>query len=163
MADHLPVELSPPDIAPWRAGNTGVDYVHVLDSGRPGSTVMVQALTHGNEFCGAIALDWLLREGFRPARGRLLAAFANVEAYARFDFDDPDASRYVDEDYNRVQPGLGRRSPVRQARLDRVAPGAAAAALRRRRRLSSRPALDARALPADHGLRHRREERRFRA
>ncbi len=102
MAEHFPVELTPPDITPWRSGNAGVDYVHVLDSGRPGPNVLVQALTHGNEFCGAIALDWLLREGFRPARGRLTATFANVEAYARFDFDDPDASRYIDEDYNRV-------------------------------------------------------------
>jgi len=102
VAEHFPIELSPPDITPWRAGNTGVDYVHALDSGRPGPNVLVQALTHGNEFCGAIALDWLLREGFRPAQGRLTLAFANVEAYARFDFDDPHASRYVDEDYNRV-------------------------------------------------------------
>ena len=102
MAEHLPVELTPPDIGRWRAGNTGVDYVHVLDSGRPGPNVMVQALTHGNEFCGAIALDWLMRENVRPARGRLTLAFANVEAYGRFDFDDPDASRYIDEDYNRV-------------------------------------------------------------
>jgi len=29
-------------------------------------------------------------------------AFANVAAYARFDFNDPDRSRYIDEDYNRV-------------------------------------------------------------
>ncbi len=102
MTEHFPIELTPPDIAPYRAGNAGVDYVHVLDSGRPGPNVMVQALTHGNEFCGAIALDWLLRENARPARGRLTLAFANVEAYGRFDFDDPDASRYIDEDYNRV-------------------------------------------------------------
>jgi len=102
VAEHFPIELNPPDIAPWRAGNTGVDYVHAIDSSRPGPTVMVQALTHGNEFCGAIAADWLLRQGFRPARGRLTLAFANVEAYARFDCDDPDASRYIDEDYNRV-------------------------------------------------------------
>jgi predicted deacylase len=102
MAEHFPIELSPPDITPWRAGNTGVDYVHVLDSGLAGPNVMVQALTHGNEFCGAIALDWLLREKVRPARGRLTLALANVEAYARFDFDDPDASRFIDEDYNRV-------------------------------------------------------------
>ena len=102
MTEHFAVELSPPDIRAYRAGNTGVDYVHVLDSGRPGPNVMVQALTHGNEFCGAIALDWLLRERVQPAHGRLTLAFANVEAYARFDFDDPDASRYIDEDYNRV-------------------------------------------------------------
>jgi predicted deacylase len=99
---HFPIELTPPDITVWRMGNTGVDYTHVLDSGQPGPNVLVQALTHGNEFCGAIALDWLLRDGFRPVRGRLTLAFANVEAYARFDFDDPDDSRYIDEDYNRV-------------------------------------------------------------
>jgi predicted deacylase len=102
MTQHYPIEIEPPDIAGYRAGNAGVDYVHVFDSGEAGPTVMVQALTHGNEFCGALALDSLLRDGIRPAAGRLVLAFANVEAFARFDFDDPDASRYIDEDYNRV-------------------------------------------------------------
>jgi predicted deacylase len=32
---------------------------------------MVQALTHGNEFSGAIALDYLFRQEVRPARGKL--------------------------------------------------------------------------------------------
>ena len=102
MSGNYPVELSPPDISGYRQGNTGVDYVHVLDSGKPGPNVMVQALTHGNEFCGAIAIDFLFREKLRPARGKLTLAFANVAAFARFDFDDPDRSRYIDEDYNRV-------------------------------------------------------------
>ena len=125
MAEHLPVELTPPDIGRWRAGNTGVDYVHVLDSGRPGPNVMVQALTHGNEFCGAIALDWLLRERPAPARGRLTLAFANVEAYARFDLDDPDASRFIDEDYNRVwadEALFGRRDSLELRRARRLRP-----------------------------------------
>jgi predicted deacylase len=99
---RFPIELAPPDIGPYRNGNAGVEYVHVLDSGRPGPHVMIQALTHGNEFCGAIALDTLFRQGVRPAAGKLTLAFANVAAYARFDFDDPDRSRYLDEDYNRV-------------------------------------------------------------
>ena len=99
---HHPVEVQPPDIAQYKQGNTDVDYVHVIDSGRAGPTVMLQALTHGNEFCGAYALDWLLREKMRSTAGKLIVAFANVDAYARFDFDDPDASRYIDEDYNRV-------------------------------------------------------------
>ena len=44
MADvHYPLELAPPDIGPYRAGNTGVDFVHELDSGQAGPTVMVQA------------------------------------------------------------------------------------------------------------------------
>lgn len=99
---RFPIELTPPDISGYRQGSAGVDYVHVLDSGRPGPSVMIQALTHGNEFCGAIALDFLFRERLRPRAGKLTLAFANVAAYARFDFDDPDRSRYLDEDYNRV-------------------------------------------------------------
>ena len=63
---------------------------------------MIQALTHGNEFCGAIALDLLFKQKYFPAKGKLTLAFANVDAFEKFDFDDPDRSRYVDEDYNRV-------------------------------------------------------------
>lgn len=96
------IELRPPDITPWRHGNSGVDYVHVFDSGQPGPTVMVQALTHGNEICGAIALARLLALEPAPPSGRLILAFANVEAYQRFDDSDPHASRCVDEDLNRV-------------------------------------------------------------
>lgn len=100
-----PVELSPPDIERWRRGNTGVDFVHRLEGAEPGPVVHVQALTHGNEICGAIALDALLTEvqaGWRPRRGTLTLAFANVAAYGRFAPGDPYASRYVDEDLNRV-------------------------------------------------------------
>jgi predicted deacylase len=97
-----PIEISPPDISDYKTGNTGVDYVHVLDSGKPGPTVMVQALTHGNEYCGAIALDLLFREKPAVKNGKLILSFANVAAFARFDFDDPDRSRYIDEDINRV-------------------------------------------------------------
>ena len=101
--DPLPrIDLQAPDIGRWKDGGSGVDWVHVLDSGRPGPKAMVQALTHGNEICGAIALDWLLGSGFRPERGTLTVAFANVEAYARYDPADPFPSRLVDEDYNRV-------------------------------------------------------------
>ncbi|HEX2540741.1 MAG TPA: succinylglutamate desuccinylase/aspartoacylase family protein [Caldimonas sp.] len=97
-----PIELQAPNIDRWKDGGTGVDWVHVLDSGQPGPKVMVQALTHGNEICGAIALDRLLASGFRARRGTLTLAFANVEAYRRFDPAEPFASRLVDEDYNRV-------------------------------------------------------------
>ena len=97
-----PVELAAPDITPWMSGSAGVDHVHVFEGPAPGPNVLVQALTHGNEICGAIALDWLLRQGFRPARGRLVLAFANTAAYARFDPADPFVSRCIDEDFNRV-------------------------------------------------------------
>ena len=103
---HPSIELTPPDIGPYRASASGVDYVHVFASGRPGPVVMVQALTHGNELCGAIALDWLFQQGLgsslMPPHGELIISFANVEAYARFDVADPNASRCVDEDLNRV-------------------------------------------------------------
>ncbi len=103
MSEDLPpVELGAPDIGPWREGNTGVDWVHRLDSGRAGARVLVQALTHGNEICGAIALDWLLRQAWRPRAGCVTLTFANVAAYARFDPADPFPSRCVDEDLNRV-------------------------------------------------------------
>ena len=63
---------------------------------------MVSAVVHGNELCGAIVLDELLRAGVRPAGGRLTLAFMNVAAYERFDPDNPVLSRYVDEDFNRL-------------------------------------------------------------
>ncbi|MDA0276929.1 MAG: succinylglutamate desuccinylase/aspartoacylase family protein [Proteobacteria bacterium] len=125
MTDHFPVNLSPPDLSLYREGNTGVDYVHVLDSGKPGPNVMVQALTHGNEICGALAVDWLFRERVQPARGKLTLAFANVEAFARFDRDDPDRSRYIDEDYNRVwadEALFGKRDSLELRRARKLQP-----------------------------------------
>ncbi|HEX6297265.1 MAG TPA: succinylglutamate desuccinylase/aspartoacylase family protein [Burkholderiales bacterium] len=99
---NYPIEIDPPDIERYRSGNAGVDFVHVLDSGKPGPNVMIQALTHGNEFCGAIALDSLFKQKVSPSKGKLILAFANVAAFARFNRDDPDRARYIDEDYNRV-------------------------------------------------------------
>lgn len=99
---HRPIEITAPAIDRWKQGNTGVDHVWHFDSGRAGPRVMVQALTHGNELCGAIALDALLAQGLRPDRGSLTLAFANTDAFARWDPHNPDRSRFVDEDYNRV-------------------------------------------------------------
>ena len=99
---NYPIEIDPPDIERYRRGNAGVEFVHVLDSAKPGPSVMIQALTHGNEFCGAIALDFLFRQKISPLKGKLTLAFANVAAFARFNREDPDRARYIDEDYNRV-------------------------------------------------------------
>lgn len=96
------IEIVAPDITPYRAGNTGIEYVTSFDSGRPGPHVVVNALTHGNESCGAVALDHLFRLGLRPARGRLTLSFANVTAYDSFNPDNPNATRFIDEDFNRV-------------------------------------------------------------
>lgn len=96
------LELAPPDITAYAAGNTGIPYVASLDSGKPGPHVMVNALTHGNELCGAIALERLMREGLRPDRGKLTLSFANVAAFHRFDPTNPGLSRFVEEDFNRL-------------------------------------------------------------
>ncbi len=100
--ETYPVELTAPSIEPYRRGNTGIDYVTTFDSGVPGPHVMVNALTHGNEICGAIAVDFLFREGVRPVRGKLTLGLANVAAYRNFDPRVPTASRFVDEDFNRI-------------------------------------------------------------
>jgi predicted deacylase len=96
------IEVAFPDIRAWHEGNTGIPYVHTFDSGQPGPHVMVNALTHGNEVCGAIAVKAALDLQLRPRRGRLTLSFANVDAYERFDPAHPDASRFVDQDFNRV-------------------------------------------------------------
>jgi predicted deacylase len=96
------LELTPPDISAYKAGNTGVDYFTTLESGTPGPHVVVTAVVHGNELCGAIALDHLFREDVRPNRGKLTLGFVNVAAFESFDPEDPRASRYVDEDFNRL-------------------------------------------------------------
>src|SRR6185295_6046657 len=64
-----PIEVTFPDLERWASGNTGIHYVWSFAATNAGPHVLVQALTHGNEVCGAIALDWLLGEGFRPTRG----------------------------------------------------------------------------------------------
>ena len=96
------VELQAPDLAPYRESSTGTPYVHRFDSGKPGPNVLVVALTHGNEICGAIALDRLLKMRVRPTNGKLTLAFANIAAFSRFDAQNPFSSRFVDEDFNRV-------------------------------------------------------------
>lgn len=101
MTEH-PIEFDFPDIARWRTGNSGTEFVHVFESGAPGPTVMVNALTHGNEVSGAIIVDALLRGGHRPRRGTLILSFANVAAYASFTHEHPFKSRMVQEDFNRV-------------------------------------------------------------
>ena len=101
VAPH-PVEVAPPDLSQWEAGSAGVSYVQERNGSIPGPEVLLAALVHGNEYSGAIVLDAFLRSGLRPQRGRITAAFCNMAAFARFDAAQPDASRFVDEDLNRV-------------------------------------------------------------
>ncbi len=118
--DAYPIELEAPDITPYAAGNTGIPYVTSFDSLRPGPHVLVNALTHGNEICGAIVLDRLLRDGVRPIAGRLTLSFANVAAYRRFDPANPTFSRFIDEDFNRLWDVATLDGPRRSLELDRA-------------------------------------------
>jgi predicted deacylase len=101
MNTPLRFDLPKPDIAAWRPGNTGTEGVWQFDSGQPGRHVLITALIHGNELCGAWALKGLLEAGVRPQQGRLTLAFCNLAAFDRFDAANHDASRFVDEDLNR--------------------------------------------------------------
>lgn len=87
---------------------------------QPGPHVVLVALVHGNEIAGAIVLEQLLRSGLRPARGRLSFVFANLAAYDRFDPADPVASRFVDEDLNRLWDEESLASGRRSAELRRA-------------------------------------------
>ncbi|MBC7471347.1 MAG: succinylglutamate desuccinylase/aspartoacylase family protein [Ramlibacter sp.] len=123
-------EVLPRDLAPYRRGNTGIDYVHRFDSGRPGPQVLVNALTHGNEFCGMVAATHLLDQAIRPKIGILTVSFANVGAYESFDPAEPFKSRQLVHNLNRIWSaveldGPGDSPELRRARELRPAMAAA--------------------------------------
>ncbi|NNK68550.1 MAG: succinylglutamate desuccinylase [Rhodobacteraceae bacterium] len=100
--NDYPIELPFPDISQYKNGNTGVDFYTSFDSGVAGPHVLINALIHGNEVCGVIALEHLFNSGVRPQKGKLTLGFSNVAAYQAFDPKEPMASRFLDEDMNRV-------------------------------------------------------------
>ena len=100
MSDNPPIEFAFPELRKWEKG--AAPYIHVFESGKPGPTVMVAALTHGNEVSGAVVVDALLEKGLRPRKGTLIFSFNNIEAYLSFDSRTPFKSRMVDEDFNRT-------------------------------------------------------------
>lgn len=102
LPNEYAVELGTPDISAYAPGNRGVPYIWSFEGKEPGPHAMISAIVHGNEPCGAITLDWLLQRDFRPLKGTLTLAFMNIAAYEAFDPADPNASRWVDEDFNRV-------------------------------------------------------------
>lgn len=96
------VDIAAPELGPWRAGNTGVEGFWHFTATAPGPHAVITALIHGNEIAGAIALIALLQSGLRPRRGALTLGFCNLAAFDRFDPLNPTASRFADEDMNRV-------------------------------------------------------------
>jgi predicted deacylase len=117
---HHAVNTLPPRLACWSASNTGVHHVHERAGAAPGPEVLVTALVHGNEYSGAIALADLLASGWVPARGRVTLAFCNIAAFECFDAAVPDASRFIDEDFNRVWAAEVLDGERRSTELDRA-------------------------------------------
>lgn len=127
----LPIEVAAPDITRWQwdtsgeGGTTQLEYVQERSGALPGPEVLVTALVHGNEFSGALAVDELLASGWQPTRGRVTFAFCNVAAFACFNPAQPDAARFVEEDFNRVwsQACLESDEPsIERARARELAP-----------------------------------------
>lgn len=114
------VDLTPPDLTPWLEGNTGVRGFSTYAAPRSGPHVLILGLIHGNELGGAIALDAMLRAGIRPTRGRLTLGFANIDAFERFDPQNPIASRFIDEDMNRLWDEATLDGQRRSRELDRA-------------------------------------------
>jgi predicted deacylase len=118
MSDNPPIEYDFPDIRPWEKGDA--PYIHVRESGKPGPTVMLAALTHGNEVSGAVVVDELLGRGLKPRQGTLIFSFNNFEAYQRFDPNNPFKSRMIDEDFNRTWGRLDQPATTRETRRAQV-------------------------------------------
>jgi succinylglutamate desuccinylase len=117
---HFPVGIAAPDIAAWLEGNTGIPGFTTRDSGKPGPHAVLISLTHGNEIAGAVLLDRMLRAAITPAIGKLTFGFANIAAFARFDPENPIASRFIEEDLNRVWDDIQLFGIRRSLELDRA-------------------------------------------
>lgn len=120
-----PVEVACPDISRWEKSNfQGVPYVHEFAAQEVGADVLITSLVHGNEYTGAIVLSELLSllECGKLAlrRGSITAVFANVDGFARFDPAQPDTSRFVDQDLNRVWSALLLASDQQSSELARA-------------------------------------------
>jgi predicted deacylase len=120
LPPEIAFEVLPRDLSAYRKGNTGIPYSFFFDSGVPGPRVAINALTHGNEFCGMVAVCALLDAGVRPERGSLSLSFANVAAYESFDRAAPFDSRQLVHNLNRIWSDAELASGERSPELDRA-------------------------------------------
>lgn len=114
------VNLAAPDLSAFLAGNTGIEGFTSFSAVLPGPHIALISLIHGNEIGGAIVLAEYLQHGLKPLRGRLTIGFANLAAFANFDPSQPLASRFVDEDLNRVWDDSQLFGVRRSTELDRA-------------------------------------------
>jgi predicted deacylase len=100
------INVIPPNLNGIRNSNTDVPGVWRFTAAQPGPSTLITALIHGNELCGAIAAKALIEHLHSSPgsllRGTLTIAFCNLAAFERFNADDLHASRFIDEDMNRV-------------------------------------------------------------
>lgn len=82
--------------------NCGMPGVWRFEAADPGPRVVLTALIHGNEVCGAVALERVLSEPPVLREGSLTLVFCNLQAYGRLDDANKSKCRFVDEDLNRV-------------------------------------------------------------
>ncbi|WP_298257589.1 succinylglutamate desuccinylase/aspartoacylase family protein [uncultured Litoreibacter sp.] len=101
-AQYIRVLIDVPNIQPYAAGSHGVPYVWEKDSGKPGPHLMICGIMHGNEICGAHVIKRFLDRDVVPARGKVTYCFGNVDAYHRFDPENPQWHRFIDADINRI-------------------------------------------------------------
>jgi predicted deacylase len=102
-----------------RAGFAGIPYAVQFDSGQPGPHVLINALMHGNELCGAVAVHHILQSGLRPRRGRLTLTLGNVGAFLPGE-GKPQPARCRDQDMNRVWAPDLLEGPERSRELERA-------------------------------------------
>ena len=67
----LKVELTPPNISNYEAGNIVIPYYNTFDSGKHGQHILINSVTHGNELCSVVTIDFLFRHNERPTPGKL--------------------------------------------------------------------------------------------
>jgi succinylglutamate desuccinylase len=100
LADGSTQQLPSPDAL--AGSNCGTPGVWRFESGQPGKRVVISALVHGNEVCGAAAVWDVVQQKPVPRSGSLTLVFCNLAAYAKLDDANKDECRLVDEDLNRV-------------------------------------------------------------
>ncbi|MEZ5826478.1 MAG: hypothetical protein R3C97_17640 [Geminicoccaceae bacterium] len=111
---NTPVEIAKPDITPLKNSHDGIDWVTFMAAAAR-VRMWSSTLIHGNEISGPQSLLRLLDTGLRPAIGRLSLALANIEAFFAFDPADPTATRFLDEDMNRLWTREARRAAATRA------------------------------------------------
>lgn len=93
---------------------------YVFDAPEPGATALIQAGIHGDEIAGVHALEELLEDGLRPARGRLIVIpVMNPAAYRARERACAPGRGWGGLDLNRQFPGDAS-APERERRLART-------------------------------------------